>query len=624
MCGIFGYFDLENSKVFYDIGKYSETRGKEASGLVNISQNTQKILKFPVPFSNNKVKKSIKELNNSTNFSTYIGHTRLKTHGDQNLDENNQPIVSEKIALVHNGILVNYKELISDFNLQTNSQLDSEIISILINRNVEKLGLLNSLKFAINEFSGEVSIAGTYNNGERYFLYTNTGSIYYLKNKSKVIFFSSEEWITESISKKYNIEGEVFQLHSNSGIILDSDHQIIESFSQKCNGVERIAPLFDDVIKNYKKENPKMPNVKRCKKCILPETVPFLNFNDIGICNYCIEHKPHHYGDIQDMLDILEKEENIVVGFSGGRDSSYGLSILRSLLNKNFIAVSFDWGMVTDLARRNQARVVGKLGVEHVWVSADIIKKRKNIKKNFIAWLSKPEMGMIPILMAGDKEWQKQLFIAAKNKSTDYVVQFQSPYEHTYFKYGYAGVKPHFSEKNRIEKSSTNFIYTFRIAFYYLKNFILNPRYFNSSLLDTMKGFFSFYFKTGNILSLFENIEYVEDNVNNHLQQNFLWECDPSTPTTWRIGDGTAPIYNYIYWIYGGFTENDFYRSNQIREGKITRDSALSKIKYENQPRYDLMAEYCKLIDLDYEFMINELEKFKKKSIIQDWHYENE
>ena len=46
MCGIFGYFDLENSKVFYDIGKYSETRGKEASGLVNISQNTQKILKF--------------------------------------------------------------------------------------------------------------------------------------------------------------------------------------------------------------------------------------------------------------------------------------------------------------------------------------------------------------------------------------------------------------------------------------------------------------------------------------------------------------------------------------------------------------------------------------------------
>ena len=36
------------------------------------------------------------------------------------------------------------------------------------------------------------------------------------------------------------------------------------------------------------------------------------------------------------------------------------------------------------------------------------------------------------------------------------------------------------------------------------------------------------------------------------------------------------------------------------------------------------MKEYCKLIDLDYEFMINELENFKKKSLVQDWHYKNE
>ena len=43
--------------------------------------------------------------------------------------------------------------------------------------------------------------------------------------------------------------------------------------------------------------------------------------------------------------------------------------------------------------------------------------------------------------MAGDKEWQKQLFKAASNKQTNYVVQFQSPFEHTYFKYGFAGVK---------------------------------------------------------------------------------------------------------------------------------------------------------------------------------------
>ena len=38
-------------------------------------------------------------------------------------------------------------------------------------------------------------------------------------------------------------------------------------------------------------------------------------------------------------------------------------------------------------------------------VFADIKKKRKFVNKNLTAWLHKPEFGMIPLLMAGDKMW---------------------------------------------------------------------------------------------------------------------------------------------------------------------------------------------------------------------------
>ena len=145
--------------------------------------------------------------------------------------------------------------------------------------------------------------------------------------------------------------------------------------------------------------------------------------------------------------------------------------------------------------------------MEHVWVSANISKKRKNIKKNFLAWLSKPNIGLVPLLMAGDKEWQKQLFNAASNKQTNYVVQFQSPFEHTYFKYGFAGVKPVFSSKN-ISSKVDRYYMIFKLGIFYLKSFILNPRYFNSSFFDTIKGFFSYYFQTRNIVSLFEYKEY--------------------------------------------------------------------------------------------------------------------
>ena len=63
-------------------------------------------------------------------------------------------------------------------------------------------------------------------------------------------------------------------------------------------------------------------------------------------------------------------------------------------------------------------------------------------------------------------------------------------------------------------------------------------------------------------------MEYDESVVNKHLVDKFNWEIDPSTPTTWRIGDGTAPVYNYIYWIHSGFTENDFLEV--IKLGKVT------------------------------------------------------
>ncbi len=69
------------------------------------------------------------------------------------------------------------------------------------------------------------------------------------------------------------------------------------------------------------------------------------------------------------------------------------------------ITFTYDWGMVNDLARRNQARVVGKLGIEHIVISADIRTKRANIRKNLKAWLKRPDLGMVPILMAGDKQF---------------------------------------------------------------------------------------------------------------------------------------------------------------------------------------------------------------------------
>ena len=617
MCGIFGNFNINDANIFYDLGKYSETRGKEASGFIAVSDFQQKIKKFPYPFSDRIVKQNILKEKLFSDNTSFIGHTRLKTHGDEEIDDNNQPVSCEDISVVHNGIIVNYQEIIKDFNLKPVGEVDSEIIPLLTNHFLKEFDFIDSIKNTIRNLSGEVSIAGIYQKGKYYFLYTNTGSIYYIIDENKVKFFSSEEWITRKISLEHSIKGRIHKLQANTGILINSEYEILEKFNQECQGKEKNTKSLDEIIQSFENKKIVRPVLKRCCSCILPETVPFIVFDEDGICNYCQEHRDHKYLDISDLKSLLKEQETIVVGFSGGRDSSYGLSYLKSEIKSDYVAVSYDWGMVNDLARRNQARVTGKLGVEHVWVSADIAKKRENIKKNFLAWLDKPDMGMVPILMAGD-----QVSLSGKgewNKKTDYVVQFQSPYEHTYFKYGFAGVKPLFSSTNNIESNAKKYMMTLRLGFYYLKNFLVNPKYLNLSIFDSFKGFFSFYYKKENILSLFEYKTYIEDEVNEHLQEKFSWECDPSTPTTWRIGDGTAPIYNYIYWLYGGFTENDFYRSNQIREGVLRREVALRRVEYENQPRLNMIKEYCDLINVDYDFVVDRLNDFKKKSKVKKW-----
>jgi hypothetical protein len=50
-----------------------------------------------------------------------------------------------------------------------------------------------------------------------------------------------------------------------------------------------------------------------------------------------------------------------------------------------------------------------------------------------------------------------------------------------------------------------------------------------------------------------------------------------------------------------GFTENDTFRSNQIREGDLTREIALKFSFTENQPRWGSIQWYCRTIGIDFE-----------------------
>ena len=182
--------------------------------------------------------------------------------------------------------------------------------------------------------------------------------------------------------------------------------------------------------------------------------------------------------------------------------------------------------------------------------------------------------------------------------------------EETSFKYGFCNVSPDFL-KERIDYLSK--LKQLTLFTYYGKNFFLNPRYFNSGVIDTLWAFYSYYFeKREDYYSLFDYIEWDEKTIESALINNYNWEISTETSSTWRIGDGTAPFYNYIYLMVAGFTENDTFRSNQIRKGLITREHALTKIIDENKPRWNEIKWYCDTIGIDFEDTINRINEIPK------------
>ena len=241
----------------------------------------------------------------------------------------------------------------------------------------------------------------------------------------------------------------------------------------------------------------KIKFLKRCTKCILPETFPFISFDYKGVCNYCLNYKkkdkPESIEELQKLVEPYRNTDNhpeVLIPLSGGRDSTYVLHLVKNELQMNVITYTYDWGMVTDLARRNIARVCGKLKVENIIVAANIHWKRENIKKNIVAWLKKPSLGMIPLFMAGDKFFFYYAHKIKKQLGIDLEIWGVNELENTNFKTGFAGLKPQFEKKHIYSLSIINQLKLFSFVG---KNLIKSPGYINQSILDSLGSYASRY-----------------------------------------------------------------------------------------------------------------------------------
>jgi tRNA(Ile)-lysidine synthase TilS/MesJ len=145
---------------------------------------------------------------------------------------------------------------------------------------------------------------------------------------------------------------------------------------------------------------------QECTRCVQDTTVPGIQFDKNGVCNFCHSHDElerifPNDSNGERFLDGLftqikkygqDKPYDCIVGISGGRDSTYLLWCCVKLWGLRPLAVHFNDGFDNPVAGENMLKAVEKLGVKLITVTSDW-REAKDLKISFLK-ASTPDLNL--------------------------------------------------------------------------------------------------------------------------------------------------------------------------------------------------------------------------------------
>lgn len=119
-----------------------------------------------------------------------------------------------------------------------------------------------------------------------------------------------------------------------------------------------------------------MKEMKRCSKCLMPETWESINYDDRGLCNICQNAKIK-----KEKIDWAKKKKEFeellseykgkgqydcIIPYSGGKDSTFTLWSIVKQFGLKPLVVSFDHGFYRPKTLQNRKATLKKLGVDFI------------------------------------------------------------------------------------------------------------------------------------------------------------------------------------------------------------------------------------------------------------------
>ena len=159
MCGIIGIVGKREAAPLILSGlKQLEYRGYDSAGIATVTSDAISCVRASGKLVNLETQLGKTPLEGVIG----IGHTRWATHGAPN-ETNAHPHVTKKVAVVHNGIIENFRELreeLSGLGYKFSSQTDTEVVPVLVTHFLDKgLSPENAVSATLKRLQGAYALA---------------------------------------------------------------------------------------------------------------------------------------------------------------------------------------------------------------------------------------------------------------------------------------------------------------------------------------------------------------------------------------------------------------------------------------------------------------------------------
>ncbi|MDC0432131.1 glutamine--fructose-6-phosphate transaminase (isomerizing) [Hyphomicrobiales bacterium] len=262
MCGIIGLVsNKEVSSTLLEGLKRLEYRGYDSSGIATINDNKIERVrsKGNLSFLEEKL------LNTTLPGNIGIGHTRWATHGTPE-EKNAHPHITDKVAIVHNGIIENNNQLrnqLIESGVEFSSDTDTEVVCHVLTSYLNSgLNAYDSVRATMNDIRGTYALGVLVLNDPDKLYAVRGGSPIAIGSAENQNFIGSDTYSLSAYSNNitYLKDGDIAVIESNSYDIYD--HSDSPAIREKQNIIESVTLAEKGIFKHFmSKEIHEQPEV---------------------------------------------------------------------------------------------------------------------------------------------------------------------------------------------------------------------------------------------------------------------------------------------------------------------------------------------------------------------------